>query len=136
MRAVLLVIALITAGLGAARAEDAAGEQIRGVIQSQIDAFLAEDAATAFTFASPTIKGIFMSPENFRRMVETGYPMIWKPSAVEFLGLREENGMTFQRVKVTDGAGAAFLFDYEMVALPEGWRINGVFPVRDSGVGV
>ncbi|MFM2356250.1 MAG: hypothetical protein RLZZ528_1986, partial [Pseudomonadota bacterium] len=31
--------------------------------------------------------------------------------------------------------GSIFLFDYEMVAMPEGWRINGVFPVSDSGVG-
>jgi hypothetical protein len=36
---------------------------------------------------------------------------------------------------VRDADGSIFLFDYEMVAMPDGWRINGVFPVRDSGVG-
>ena len=43
---------------------------IQKTIQSQIDAFLADDFARAFTFASPNIKGIFGTPENFGAMVK------------------------------------------------------------------
>lgn len=129
-----LALSLMLAS-GSVTAEEPGGSAIEGVIQSQIDAFLAQDPVTAFGYASPMIQGMFGTAENFGRMVQTGYPMIWKPSGVRYLGARTENGMTLQRVLVTDPSGATFLFDYEMVQLPEGWRINGVFPVRDTGVG-
>lgn len=105
-------------------------EDIRGVIRAQVDAFLADDVQTAFGFASPTIRTIFGTPENFGRMVANGYPMIWRPRAVDFLDLRDADGRRFQRVRVQDGAGEAFLFDYEMVAVDGEWRINGVYPVQ------
>lgn len=120
---------------GPALAQDNANSEITGVIQSQIDAFLAEDQVTAFGFASPMIQGMFGSPDNFRRMVETGYPMIWHPSSVEFLGNRSQGEKVYQRVLVRDAAGAVFLFDYEMVNLPGGWKINGVYPVKGEDVG-
>ncbi len=120
----------------AACADDATGASaaIEGVISHQIDAFRADDLATAFSFASPMIQGMFGSPENFGRMVENGYPMIWRPADVEFRDLREERGMTFQRVRVRDAAGKDFLFDYEMIEGPGGWVINGVYPVRGEDV--
>ncbi len=129
-------VALLTAGAPAAlRAEDGAATLIEGVIAHQIEAFRTDDLATAFSFASPMIQSMFGSPENFGRMVESGYPMIWRPSDVEFRGLREERGMTIQRIRVRDAAGKEFLFDYEMVKGPDGWVINGVYPVREEGVG-
>lgn len=105
-------------------------EDIQGVIRAQVDAFLSGDVQTAFGFASPTIRTIFGTPENFGRMVANGYPMIWKPWAVDFLDLRDADGRRFQRVRVQDGAGEAFLFDYEMVVVDGEWRINGVYPVQ------
>ena len=108
-----------------ARADD--GSDIRAVIALQIAAFQNDDAEAAFAHASPTIQRLFGNPANFGRMVERGYPMIWRPGDVSFLGLRNERGRLLQRVMVRDGAGALFVFDYEMVASPEGWRINGVF---------
>jgi Domain of unknown function (DUF4864) len=122
----------------AVRAEDTAPSgaagAIEGVIARQFDAFRADDVATAFTFASPMIQGMFGSPENFGAMVQNGYPMIWRPSDVEFRDLREERGMTIQRVRVRDASGKDFLFDYEMVEGPGGWVINGVYPVRNDDV--
>ncbi len=105
-------------------------EDIRDVIRAQVDAFLADDVRTAFDFASPAIRTIFGTPENFGRMVANGYPMIWRPRAVDFLDLREADGRRFQRVRVQDGAGEEYLFDYEMIVVDGVWRINGVFPVQ------
>lgn len=113
-----------------ARADD--GSDIRAVIALQIAAFQNDDAEAAFAHASPTIQRLFGNPVNFGRMVERGYPMIWRPGDVSFLGLRNERGRLLQRVMVRDGAGALFVFDYEMVASPEGWRINGVFLLQDG----
>lgn len=130
-RGVALALWLVLAGVPVvARADD--GSDIRAVITSQIAAFQADDAKAAFAHASPTIQRLFGNPANFLRMVERGYPMIWRPGDVSFLGLRTERGRSLQRVMVRDAAGTLFVFDYEMVATPEGWRINGVFLLQDG----
>ena len=108
---------------------------IQQTIQSQIDAFQADDFARAFTFASPNIKGIFGTPENFGAMVKNGYPMVYRPAEVEMGDLREVAGNLWQRVRVIDQAGAAWFLDYMMVETPEGWQINAVqlLPAPDVG---
>ncbi len=109
---------------------------IQTVIQGQMDAFVAKDANQAFSFASPMIKGMFGSPENFGSMVSGAYPMIWSPASVKYLGMRKAGAMLLQRVLVTDASGKSFLFDYDMVEVPpDGWKINGVYPVPDEGAG-
>jgi hypothetical protein len=110
-------------------------EPIRQTIQSQIDAFLADDFARAFTYASPNIKGIFGTPENFGAMVKNGYPMVYRPADVQMMELREVAGNLWQRVRITDQAGAGWLLDYMMVETAEGWQINAVqlLPAPDVG---
>lgn len=113
----------------------AQGDQIQGVIRNQIDAFLKDDFATAFTFASPGIQGIFGTAENFGAMVRNGYPMVWRPSDVEFGELREVAGRLWQRVIVRDGQGGLHVLDYQMIEGEDGWRINGVQLLRAPDVG-
>lgn len=111
-------------------------EPIRKTIQSQIDAFLADDFARAFSYASPNIKGIFGTPDNFGAMVREGYPMVYRPTDVEMMELREVAGNLWQRVRVVDQAGRAHYLDYMMIETPEGWQINAVqlLPAPDIGV--
>ncbi|MBL9073760.1 DUF4864 domain-containing protein [Tabrizicola sp.] len=111
-------------------------EPIRNTIQSQIEAFQADDFARAFTFASPTIKGLFGTPENFGAMVKNGYPMVYRPADVQMMELREVAGSLWQRVRITDQAGAGWYLDYMMVETAEGWQINAVqiLPAPDVGV--
>lgn len=108
---------------------------IQETIRSQIDAFLADDFARAFTFASPTIKGMFGTPENFGAMVKNGYPMVYRPADVQMMDLREVAGNLWQRVRITDQAGAGWYLDYMMVETDEGWQINAVqiLPAPDVG---
>ncbi|WP_374398079.1 DUF4864 domain-containing protein [Tabrizicola sp.] len=110
-------------------------EPIRNTIQSQIEAFRADDFARAFTFASPTIKGMFGTPENFGAMVKQGYPMVYRPAEVQMMELREVAGALWQRVRITDQAGAGWYLDYMMVETAEGWQINAVqiLPAPDVG---
>ena len=109
---------------------------IEDTIRSQIDALMADDFARAFTFASPNIKGIFGTPENFGAMVKEGYPMVYRPAQVEMGELREIAGNLWQRVRVVDQAGAAWYLDYMMIETAEGWQINAVqlLPAPDVGV--
>jgi hypothetical protein len=128
-------LAFAAAFLSFASAALAQGEEIQSVIKRQIDAFLKDDFATAFTFASPGIQGIFVTPENFGAMVRNGYPMVWRPTDVDFGELREVAGRLWQRVIVRDAEGRIHTLDYQMVEDADGWRINGVQLLRAPDVG-
>lgn len=126
MRGTLLAMALaaLPTVVAAQDAEDRAA--IEAVIADQLADFVARDVPGAWDHASPTIQGLFGSPENFGRMVENGYPMVWDNRDARFLELREERGALRQKVMIEDPDGRLWLLDYEMVELPEGWRIDGV----------
>ncbi len=99
---------------------------IQEIIRRQLDAFQTDDFARAFTFASPSIRGLFGSPENFGNMVQQGYPMVHHAGRVRMLELRTIKGALWQKVLITDSQGRAHLLDYQMIETPEGWQINGV----------
>ena len=110
-------------------------EPIQKTIESQIEAFQADDFARAFTYASPTIKQMFGTPENFGAMVKQGYPMVYRPAEVQMMDLRDVAGALWKRVRITDQAGAGWYLDYMMVETAEGWQINAVqiLPAPDVG---
>ena len=117
------VFAVFLAQAGAAEERNAG---IEGTIQGQVDAFLAQDPTTAFTFASPNIQRLFGSPERFGAMVQNGYPMVWAPSKVEFLELRRQGEFLFQKVLFIDQNGAPHVLEYNMLQTDQGWLIDGV----------
>ena len=121
---------------GPALAQDALPPEpgIEATIGAQIDAFLKDDFAEAFTYASPNIQGIFGSSDRFGDMVKNGYPMVWRPDEVQYLELREIAGNLWQKVLIRDRSGAMHLLDYQMIETGDGWRINGVQLLRAPGV--
>lgn len=108
---------------------------IQTTIQSQLDAFMADDFVTAFSFASPMIKGMFGTSDNFGTMVQQGYPMVSRHGAVQMLELRTIAGNLWQRVMITDNSGRTHLLDYQMIETADGWQINAVqlLPAQDVG---
>ncbi len=123
MRHFILILVAALALSAPARADEAA---IRDVISSQIEAFKADDFAAAFEFASPTIQGLFRTPENFGTMVRQGYPMVWRPEDVTFLSLETINGQLWQSVLIRDQQGRAHVLEYQMQPGEAGWKINAV----------
>lgn len=133
MKTVFLAAAFVAVTALSAHAQDA---EIRSTIGQQFEAFKADDFATAFTFASPSLQQFFQSPQNFGRMVTQGYPMVWRPAAVDYLELREEDGAYFQKVQITDAKGRFHILEYRMMQTPDGWRINGVQILEAGGAAV
>ncbi len=123
MRRFLLAISL-SAGLASGAFAQSA--EIEANIAAQIQAFKADDFATAFTFASPNIQRLFGNPDNFGAMVRNGYPMVWRPADVRFLELREVAGSLWQKVMIKDGDGRVHVLDYQMIRQENGWKVNGV----------
>lgn len=112
-------------------------EEATAVIQSQLDAFTSRNVEQAFSFASPMIQGLFQTPSNFGHMVEYGYPMVWDNSEVRFLDRREFQGgdVIMQKVMIRDQLGALHILEYQMIKLPQGWKINGVELLSPPQVG-
>lgn len=98
----------------------------QSIIDRQIDAFLADDFATAFTFATPNLRQYFRSPDNFGLMVRQGYPMVWRPNTVTYLDHRQEDGAVYQNVQIVDQQGKLHILEYRMVPSEGSWRIGGV----------
>ncbi|MEX0809128.1 MAG: DUF4864 domain-containing protein [Dongiaceae bacterium] len=139
-----LAALLIAGPLDAARADDgavvtdsAAAGAIRTVIESQFDAFLADDGARAFSFASPDLQTQFGSPDVFMSMVRTGYAPVYRPQDVEFLDLLEAPGGLVQQVHVIGADGTAVIAHYLMEQQPDGsWRIGGCMLTQAPDLGV
>lgn len=128
-------LTVLTTLLLAAFPATAQQEPIQSTIEQQIEALQADDFATAFTFASPTIQGLFGTPENFGMMVQQGYPMVYRPAEVQMLDLRDISGRLYQRVLIRDAEGRGFVLDYQMIETPEGWKINGVDMAQQPDLG-
>jgi hypothetical protein len=122
MRRTLLSVALALAAAPGL----ADPEAMQGIIDDQIAAFRADDFAAAFGYAAPGIQGMFRTPDNFGLMVRQGYPMVWRPSRVEYLEARPEGPGWRQEVLVTDAEGRLHKLAYSMVETETGWRIAGV----------
>lgn len=131
MRAVLvrfvLVLVLLVAAIGPAPAGDSRGDAVRAVISQQLEAFQRDDGEGAFSFASPTIRQIFGTPERFMDMVRSGYRAVYRPQVVEFQELFQRGTRIFQNVFFVGPDGRAVIAEYEMQRQPDGsWKINGV----------
>lgn len=133
MRRILASLALVLS-LGLAAPAPAQQAEIEGVIRGQIEAFRADDFATAFTYASPAIKQLFQSPNRFGSMVRQGYPMVWRPADVTFLDLDEQGSVMVQRVLIRDQQGALHVLAYQMIPTDDGWQINGVQILQASAL--
>lgn len=99
---------------------------VEDIISLQLEAFNARDVDAAWQFASPMIQGIFRSPDNFGRMVQNGYPMVWDNSDVRFLEQQERGEGVRQQVLIKGPDGALYVLDYQMIRTGNEWQINGV----------
>jgi hypothetical protein len=121
--AFLLAFSLVAAA-PLARANTA--EDIQSVIEAQIDAFQRDDWEQAFSYASPSIRNIFRTPDRFGGMVRRGYPMVWRPVRVEAGPLEAGPDGPVQLMYLEDSRGILHVAAYEMTQVNGSWRINGV----------
>lgn len=110
---------------------------IHDVIAGQIAAFQADDAATAFSYATPKIQARFGDPSRFIAMVKHGYLPVYRPRHVEFSELFDLHGDPAQRVVVIGPENDVFSAYYLMKKQRDGsWRIDGCLlrPIGDRAI--
>jgi hypothetical protein len=134
MKNVVVAALMLVLSVLPVAAQDARSGAVTQTIQSQLDAFQKDDFSTAFTYASPTIKRLFGTPDRFGAMVRNGFPMVWRPSEVQFLEFKDVGGRISQTVLFRDTKGVPTVLEYFMVETPSGWQIDGVQPVEAPDV--
>jgi len=99
---------------------------IRGVISAQIEAFRADDAARAYSYAAPSIKQIFPDPSVFMRMVRQGYQPVYRPKQFNFAAPRAGDGDLVQDVEIVGPNNGFWVATYTLERQPDGlWKITG-----------
>jgi Domain of unknown function (DUF4864) len=132
VRTLVLLVALLVSTTFAGAAEDIAAGQ--AVIRSQERAFGRDDGATAYTFASPSIKSQYWNSEAFMHMVRNGYAPVHRHRSFKFGGARISEGKILQEVHIVDTNGVSWQALYTLERQPEGsLKISGAV-LSKSGV--
>ena len=135
--ALVLSLGLLNGSLIAnAQTDSNPAQAYEKIISSQIDAFRRDAGTEAFSFASPTIRRMFGTADNFMQMVQKGYPQVYRPQSFKFGKVTTEmDGRPTQRVHITDMAGRSWTALYAFELQGDGtWRIAGVVVVRETDV--
>lgn len=122
-----VALCLLLGGRSVAAAELPArdAQAARAVIQGQLEAFAANDAARAFSFATPALRERFGSAQAFMSMVRASYPVVHRPASVAFLVPQPLDGELVQPVHFRDEAGALWIATYHLQRQPDrSWRIS------------
>ncbi|AYG66254.1 MULTISPECIES: DUF4864 domain-containing protein [unclassified Rhizobium] len=112
----------------AAHAEDPV-QTAQSLIEQQIEAFLHDDAATAYSFAAPGIKALFPDKDGFFAMVKKSYQPVYHPGNYAFGKSRAiDNGaVVYQEVLITGTDDKDWTAIYQITRQPDGsYKINGV----------
>ena len=121
-----------TASAAAERVSAADAKRVRAVIAAQFAAFAADDAKRAFALAAPAIRAQFGSAERFVAMVQSSYPVVYRPASV--LQAERIRGEIVQGVQLTDDAGRGWLAVYHMQRQRDrSWRIGGCELLESQG---
>jgi hypothetical protein len=115
---VLVVAFLIGAGTFAGAGDDVATAQ--SVIKAQEEAFGRDDAAAAYSFASPLLQNYFRNPDGFMFMVRNNYAPVYRHRSFEFGLARVADGKIIQEVGIVDADGVAWDAVYTLEAQPDG----------------
>jgi hypothetical protein len=135
-----LLAAVIAASVAAASASIAGEAEIRaaqGTIEAQLQAFLADDGALAYSWAAPGIKQAFPDVGTFMGMVESGYMPVRRPRHYAFGQAVETSPASIvQQVLIVGPDGKDYEAVYTLELQPDGvWRITGVSLREASSLG-
>ena len=132
----LLRAALATgAALAGLPARGTEAKRVRAVIEAQLAAFRADDAARAYAYATPALREQFGSAERFMAMVRETYAVVYRPASVAFLAPERAGEEVLQGVQMTDADGRAWLAVYRLQRQPDrAWRIGGCSLQPRAGV--
>ena len=119
MRAAIFLIAILIGFAFPARAaDDVAAAQT--IIRAQEQAIARDDAANAYSYASPVMQTIFGQPDVFMQMVRKNYAPVYRHKKFEFGEGRASGGNIAQIVYIIDTYGDEWEALYTLEKQPDG----------------
>ena len=115
------VVLLMTILMGLAR--PAAGGDVtaaQNLIRAQEQALAHDDAATAYSYASPDLHVLFPQADVFMSMVQRNYAPVYRHKSFEFGESRTADGKVAQRVHIIDANGDSWEALYTVEQQPDG----------------
>lgn len=101
-------------------------EEVRAVVEAQLEALRAGDFSTAYDFAARGIRRQF-DEQLFAVMIRRGYPALLRPGQADVGAVRDDGKGTAQvTVTVTDRQKNITAYRYWLVNEETAWRISGV----------
>jgi len=130
----LLFAFLVALGSPAVADDDVARAQ--AVIRSQLEAFSRDDAAAAYSYASPEIRNLYPEAEAFLGMVQHSYAPVYRHKSFEFGEARAADGNIALRVHIVDADGVPWEALYTLEQQSDGSiKISGCILIK-TGQGV
>lgn len=132
MFTLMLAISLLSAA--SAQLNESTAQAVKNTVQAQLAAFAKDDADLAFSYAAPSIRAIFETPQNFMAMVQHAYPVVYRPAKLLFLAAAGTSSAVVLPVKMWDQEGLSWIATYKLELQADGrWLIVGCILVRDQG---
>ena len=110
--------------------------ETQSIIESQIQAFLDENAELAYSYAAPLIKMKFNSPQEFMYMVRNYYEPVYNPKQFQFIDAKYFEGAIFHQLQVISQKNESFLATYSLIQDEGKWKISGcaVYPMQKQSI--
>ena len=111
-------------------------DETQFIIESQIQAFLDENAELAYSYAAPLIKMKFNDPLEFMSMVKNYYEPVYNPKQFYFIDARYFEGAIYHQLQVISQQDESFLATYSLIQDGGKWKISGcaVYPMQKQSI--
>ena len=130
---VLLLAFLVALAPPAVAGDEVATAQT--IIRSQVEAFGRDDAAAAYSYASPGIHEMFPQADAFLGMVQHSYAPVYRHKSFEFGDSHAAEGKIAQAVHIVDSDGVPWEALYTLEQQSDGSiKISGCVLIK-SGQG-
>ena len=137
-KSILIIITILSLS-GLAKSETSFEKEFsetQSVIESQIQAFLDENAELAYSYAAPMIKMKFTNPVEFMSMVKNYYEPVYNPKQFYFLDAKYYEGAIYHQLQVISQKNESFLATYSLIQDEGRWKISGcaVYPMQKQSI--
>ena len=106
------------------------------IIDSQLKAFLDQDAELAYSFAAPIIRLKFKNSQEFMNMVKNYYEPVFNPKQYYFIDAQYLEGAIYHNLQIISQSNTSYLATYSLVRDGENWRISGcaLYPFKQESI--
>ncbi len=126
------MLGMLVALLAPAAADDA--DDIRSVIEAQIEGFRRDDGEARCSFSVPAIKEMFPTVDAFMGMVRRGYQPVYRPKSFVFGPLKQDGRAFIQQLRIVGPDDRDWAAVYTPERQPDGdLRVTGCYVARTEG---